>query len=80
MTWRAILLTALLGVAACSATPASFGITGPGAGAPATFTAPRTDDDAAVGIPGIPDSGSPYSNSTKPAGDAAKAGNFYGYN
>jgi hypothetical protein len=32
------------------------------------------------GSPGIPDSGGPYSSSTKPAGDAAKAGGFYGYN
>jgi hypothetical protein len=80
MVCRAMLLAAVLGTAACSATPASFGITGPGTAAPVSFTAPTADGDAAVGVPGIQDSGSPYSNSLKPAGDSARPGNFYGYN
>jgi len=73
-------LTAVLGVAGCSATPASFGITGPGTSEPASFKAAPADDDAAVGMPGIGDGGSAYTPSSKPAGDAAKAGSFFGYN
>jgi hypothetical protein len=82
MTWRAIVLTALLGCGACSATPASFGITGPGTAAPTSFTAPPPPDpDAAASTPGLPSSSqAPYSNTTTPAGDAARPGNFYGYN
>jgi hypothetical protein len=81
MACRIALLAIGLGLAGCSGSPASFGITGPGVAGPASFTPPPPDSgDSAVGLPGIPDSGGPYSSSTKPAGDAAKAGGFYGYN
>jgi hypothetical protein len=79
--FRRVLFAAIVfGTAACSATPASFGITGPGTAAPISFTAPAPDGDASVGVPGIQNSGSPYSNSLRPAGDAARPGDFYGYN
>jgi hypothetical protein len=80
---RAVLLLAgLLGLAACGTTPATFGITGPGTSPPPTFKPPPTpeDSDAAVGIPGLPNTNSVYSPSLKPAGDAATPGSFYGYN
>jgi hypothetical protein len=81
MGCRAVLLTGLLGVAACSATPASFGITGPGSAAPESFTTPPLDPDAAVSLPGLPNNSvSPYSNTVQPAGQVARPGNFYGYN
>jgi hypothetical protein len=81
MSCRAIVLTILFGCAACSATPASFGITGPGTSAPASFTTPPPDPNTTVNLPGLPTSDqTPFSNSITPAGDAAKAGNFYGYN
>jgi hypothetical protein len=80
MVRRAVLLACSLGMAACSTTPASFGITGPGTSPPATFKAPEATDDSTVRIPGIQDPNSPFSNSLKPAGDAATPGNFYGYN
>jgi hypothetical protein len=77
----AVLLAGLLGLTACSATPASFGITGPGTAPPQTFKQPPPDDsDATVPVPGLPNTGSVYSPSSLPAGDAAKPGNFYGYN
>ena len=80
MAHRWILLTAVLGFAGCGATPASLGITGPGVAGPASFTAPPAEDDSAIGLPGIPNSGSPYQPSNLPAGEAAKPGGFYGYN
>jgi hypothetical protein len=82
MGWRAVVLTAMLGCAACSATPASLGITGPGTAAPVSFTKPDdADPDAAVSLPGLPTNPqAPYSNTATPAGDAARPGNFYGYN
>jgi hypothetical protein len=82
MTCRVIaVLAALMGCAACSTTPASFGITGPGSAAPVSFTAPTADPDAAVGLPGLPTNyQAPFSNTQTPAGDAARPGNFYGYN
>jgi hypothetical protein len=75
-----MLLAALLGVAACSTTPASFGITGPGTSPPQSFKAAPADDDSAVSAPGLPDQGRTYSPSLLPAGAAAKPGGFYGYN
>jgi hypothetical protein len=81
MGCRAIVLAALLGCAACSATPASLGITGPGTAAPESFTRPDADPDAAVSLPGLPTNNqAPFSNTATPAGDAARPGNFYGYN
>jgi hypothetical protein len=81
MAWRAIGLTAALAVAGCSASPSSLGITGPGTSAPLTFKdTPPVDDDAAVGLPGLQDNQGTYSPTYKPAGDAAKPGNFFGYN
>ncbi|HTR16746.1 MAG TPA: hypothetical protein VMI52_06915 [Acetobacteraceae bacterium] len=80
MARHAILLAALVGLAGCGATPAGLGITGPGGAGPASFTEKPPDADSAVGVPGIPDSGSPYSSSNRPAGEAAKPGGFYGYN
>jgi len=79
---RAIIVTAAaLGLGGCGTTPATFGITGPGGGVPASFTpSPTADDDTGLGAPGIPSSGSPYSQSNRPAGEAAKPGDFYGYN
>ena len=80
MAWRMIVAAGLLGVTACSATPASLGITGPGTAAPPTFKAAQPDDDAVPPLPGLPSSGSPYTPSPIPAGDSAKPGSFYGYN
>jgi hypothetical protein len=80
MFYRAILLSTLLGIGACSATPASFGITGPGIAPPPTFKPLPANDDSAVGQPGLPDSGSQFAPSLLPAGDAATPGGFYGYN
>lgn len=80
MAWRAIVVAALLGVGACSATPASFGITGPGSTPPPSFKPVPVNDDSAVSLPGLPNTGSAYTPSSIPAGDAAKPGSFYGYN
>jgi len=80
MSGRALCVAGLLGIAACSATPASLGITGPGTSGPSTFKPVPASDDAAVPLPGLPASGNPYSNSLRPAGDSAAPGSFYGYN
>jgi hypothetical protein len=80
MAWRAMLLTAVLGMAGCSVTPQSLGITGPGLSGPPTFVAAPADDDAAVTPAGLPATNSVYSPSLQPAGDAAKPNSFYGYN
>ncbi len=77
---RALLLAGLFGLGACSASPASLGITGPGTAPPPSFKAAPVNDDAVVGQPGLPNTGSAYTPSTTPAGDAAKPGSFYGYN
>jgi hypothetical protein len=80
MRTRGLLVAGLLGLGACGATPASFGITGPGAVAPPTFKPAPVNDDSSVALPGIPNTGYIYSPSDKPAGDAAAPGSFYGYN
>ncbi len=81
MRYRAMAVALLVGLGACGASPASFGITGPGASGPTTFKqAAPADDDAAVSLPGIPNTGYIYSPTMKPAGDAAAPGGFYGYN
>jgi hypothetical protein len=80
MAWRAIGLTAALAVAGCSGSPASLGITGPGTSAAPTFKEAPVNDDAAVGLPGIPDNQGSFAPTYKPAGDAAKPGSFFGYN
>jgi len=81
MCYRGLVVAGLLGLAACGATPSSFGITGPGTATPSTFKTPTpTSDDAAVPLPGIPNTGYIYSPTMKPAGDAATPDSFYGYN
>ena len=49
---RVLFLIAVVGVAGCSDSPASLGITGPGTDAPAP---PSIGDDSIIGNPGIPD-------------------------
>ena len=46
---RVLFLIAVVGVAGCSDSPASLGITGPGADAPAL---PSIGDDSIIGNPG----------------------------
>ncbi len=76
-----VLVAGLLGLSACGASPSSFGITGPGTTAPSTFKAATpANDDSAVPLPGIPNTGYIYSPTMTPAGAAAQPGSFYGYN
>jgi hypothetical protein len=78
MARSAILIA--LALSGCVGGPAALGITGPGTSAPASFTEPPPDPDSAVSLPGIPDSGGPYSQSNRPAGETVRPGGFYGYN
>ena len=71
---RVLFLIAVVGVAGCSDSPASLGITGPGAGPPAL---PSIGDDSIVGNPGIPDYGQSYGPSIGPI---PSNGRFFNYN
>ena len=53
---RTLILLAALGLAACGNSPASLGITGPGA---APSPAPASDDST-ITSPGVPDQGGGY--------------------
>ena len=66
-------LLLLLGLAACSANPAAYGITGPGR--PPVL--PAQPGDADVGQPGLPNSASVYGPSIVPS---TGTGRFWGYN
>jgi hypothetical protein len=68
---RVLLLIAALGVAGCDASPASLGITGPGAPPP---LAPASDDSI-IRNPGIPDPGGLYGPGTGPS-----PGRYFNYN
>jgi len=70
---RAFSLLAVLGLAACDATPASLGITGPGAPPPP----PPAIDDSTILNPGIPDPGNGYGPSV---GTTPSPGRYYNYN
>ena len=71
---RVLFLIAVVGVAGCSDSPASLGITGPGADAPAP---PSIGDDSIIGNPGIPDYGQSYGPSIGPI---PSSGRFFNYN
>ena len=67
-------LIAVVGVAGCSESPASFGITGPGAEAP---TMPSIRDDSIIGNPGVPEYGQSYGPSVGPI---PSSGRYFNYN
>ncbi len=67
---RVLVLIAVVGVAGCSDSPASLGITGPGAGPPPL---PSIGDDSV----GIPDYGQSYGPSIGPI---PSNGRFFNYN
>jgi len=68
---RALFLIATLCVAGCGESPASFGITGPGAPpAPAS-------DDSTIPNPGIPDAGGGYGPGFGPT---PSSGRYFNYN
>jgi hypothetical protein len=71
---RVLFLIAVVGVAGCSDSPASLGITGPGAAPPAQ---PSIGDDSIVGDPGIPNYGQSYGPSIGPI---PSSGRFFNYN
>jgi hypothetical protein len=68
-----LILLLALGLVGCSASPASLGITGPGAPAPP----PAAPDDSTIGSPGIPDPGASYGPSIGPA---PSSGRYFNYN
>lgn len=69
---RTLSLLAALTLANCDATPASLGITGPGAP-----PSPPKIDDSTILNPGIPDPGNGYGPSIGPN---PSAGQFFNYN
>ena len=69
---RVLVLIAALGMVGCDASPASLGITGPGAPPP---LAPASDDDSTIRDPGIPDPGGIYGPGTGPS-----QGRYFNYN
>ena len=70
---RVVLLMALASIAGCGRSPASLGITGPGAPPPAVAPVP---DDSTITAPGIVDQGS-YGPSYGPI---PSSGRYYNYN
>ncbi len=68
-----LILIAALSVAACGRSPASLGITGPGAPPP---LAPASDDST-ITNPGIPDQGGGYGPSIGPM---PSSGRYFNYN
>jgi hypothetical protein len=72
---RVLLLIVGLGMAGCSGSPESYGITGPGA-SPVTVT-PPSSDDSTVGVPGLPDTGTGYGPSIGPM---PQSGRYFNYN
>ena len=70
---RRLSMLAALALTACNATPASIGITGPGAPPPP----PPAIDDSTILNPGIPDPGNGYGPGV---GTHPSAGQFYNYN
>jgi hypothetical protein len=71
---RATILIGVLALSGCGDTPASLGITGPGAPPP---PAPAIDDTT-VGVPGIPDTGGGGYGSG--LGPAPASGRYFNYN
>jgi hypothetical protein len=69
---RAALLIAVLGVAGCNDSPASLGITGPGAPAPLPVI-----DDSVINGPTTPDTGVVYGPSIGPV---QSSGRYFNYN
>jgi hypothetical protein len=70
---RFVSILLLLCLAACSGNPHAYGITGP----VKQEQPPEQPDDADVGSPGIPASGTPYSTGVTPTTGATR---FWGYN
>jgi hypothetical protein len=70
---RVLMLLVVLGLACCSASPASLGITGPGAPPPP----PPAPDDSTITVPGIPDPGASYGPSIGPI---PSNGRYFNYN
>lgn len=70
-----VVLCMLLGLTSCGGSPASLGITGPGASA-VPPPAPTTDDST-IGIPGVPATNS-YGPTIGPTGGGE--GHFFNYN
>jgi hypothetical protein len=70
---RALFLIATLCVAGCGDSPASLGITGPGA-PPAS---PAPSDDSTIANPGLPDAGGSYGPSYGPM---PSSGRYFNYN
>ena len=68
---RAALLIAVLGVAGCNDSPASLGITGPGAPAPLPVI-----DDSVINGPTTPDTGVVYGPSIGPV---QSSGRYFNY-
>jgi hypothetical protein len=73
MLMRIASVLLLLCLAACSGDPRSYGITGPGSPA----QPPEQPDDATVGQPGLPNSGTLYGPSVVPN---TGTGRYWGYN
>ena len=71
---RVLFLIAIIGVAGCSDSPASLGITGPGVEAPPP---PSIGDDSIIGNPGVPDPAQSYGPSVGPL---PSSGRFFNYN
>jgi hypothetical protein len=69
---RTRMLTVLLVLAGCSASPADLGITGPAAPAP-----PEEPDDSLIGRPGIADPVNSYGPNVAPT---TGGGRYYNYN
>jgi hypothetical protein len=67
------MLVVALASAGCGATPASLGITGPGAPPPP----PAAPDDSTISSPGIPDPGASYGPSIGPI---PSSGRYFNYN
>ena len=70
---RALFMIATLCVAGCGESPASLGITGPGA----PPTAPPASDDSTITNPGIPDTGGGYGPGLGPS---PSSGRYFNYN
>ena len=69
---RTLILLAALGLAGCGNSPASLGITGPGAPPP---PAPASDDSTS---PGVPDQGGGYFGPS--IGPMPSNGRYFNYN
>jgi hypothetical protein len=75
---RLLPLLAVLTAAGCNASPASLGITGPGA----PPKPPPAIDDSTILAPGIPDPGSTYGPSVgpTPSSSGPSGGQYFNYN